>query len=344
MDLQERKETFVELGKQLAKVAAGESSEAWKEAIQRAKARNGWFIEENVHTAILAIAEMLKEEALDVWLSSYEIASEQPLKTVGVVMAGNIPLVGFHDLLCVVMSGNMALVKCASLDAELPKMLVESIAEVNPEIAERIEITEGKFENIDAVIATGSDNSARYFEYYFGKYPNIIRKNRSSVAVLDGSESNEDLMALGRDIFRYFGLGCRNVSQLIVPRDYDLTKFLDALEPWSAIQNHSKYYNNYEFHKAILLVEKIDHLDNTFLLLKEDISIHCPVGMLHFIRYNDADDLAQILKDQESQIQCVVSKMELNVEVVPFGKAQEPGLSDYSDRIDTMEFLIGLNN
>lgn len=342
MDLQERKSTFVELGKRLSIVAAGEGSEAWKETILRAKARNGWFIEENVHTAVLAIAEMLKEEALDEWLSQYDLSKKESLKIVGIVMAGNIPLVGFHDLLCVVMSGNRALVKCATADAELPKMLVETISEINPTLAERINITEGKLENLEAVIATGSDNSARYFEYYFGKYPNIIRKNRSSVAVLDGMESSEDLMALGRDIFRYFGLGCRNVSQLIVPKDYDLTKFLDALEPWSAIQNHSKYYNNYEFHKAILLVEKIDHLDNAFLLLKEDISIHCPVGMLHFIKYNDEVDLAQILKDQESQIQCVVSKMNLSVEVVPFGKAQEPGLSNYSDRIDTMEFLLSL--
>lgn len=342
MDLQERKDTFVELGIQLAKIAAGEGSDAWNETILRAKAKNGWFIEENVQTALSAIAEILKENELDRWLSSYEVPAIEPMKTVGVVMAGNIPLVGFHDLLCVVISGNRALVKCATLDTELPKMLVETISKINPALAERIEITEGKFENIDAVIATGSDNSARYFEYYFGKYPNIIRKNRSSVAVLDGSESNEDMMALGRDIFRYFGLGCRNVSQLIVPKDYDLTTFLDALQPWEAIQHHSKYYNNYEYHKAILLVEKIDHLDNTFLLLKEDISIHCPVGMLHYIRYDDEDDLAQILKDQESQIQCIVSKKELDVETVPFGKAQEPGLSDYADRIDTMEFLIGL--
>ena len=341
MDLQERKITFVELGKELSKVGVGESPQEWKESILRAKGRNGWFVEENVLTAISAIAEMLKEEALDKWISSYNLPAQEPLKIVGVVMAGNIPLVGFHDLLCVLITGNKALVKCATLDAELPKMLVETLKGINSTLAERINITEGKFEDLDAVIATGSDNSARYFEYYFGKYPNIIRKNRSSVAVLDGSETGEDLMALGRDIFRYFGLGCRNVSQLMVPKDYDLTKFLDALQTWESIQYHSKYYNNYEYYKAILLVEKIDHLDNAFLLLKEDVSIHCPVGMLHYVRFEDEKDLAQILKDQESQIQCVVSKMELE-KAVPFGKAQEPGLSDYADRIDTLKFLVGL--
>jgi len=165
MDLQQRKISFVKIGKQLAKVACGEGSEAWNESIQRAKARNGWFTEENVLTAISAIAEMLKKEALDEWLSGYEISSDEPVKTVGVVMAGNIPLVGFHDLLCVLITGNKALVKCATLDAELPKMLVETMTEINPTLAERINITEGKFENLDAVIATGSDNSARYFEY-----------------------------------------------------------------------------------------------------------------------------------------------------------------------------------
>ena len=342
MDLQERKVTFVELGRLLAKISNGEGDESWNETILRAKAKNGWFTEENAHTSLAAISTMLGEQALSEWLSAYQISEAHQPKTVGLVMAGNIPLVGFHDMLCVLMSGNKALVKCASLDDELPRKLVETIISIEPRMAEMIEVTDGKFENIDAVIATGSDNSARYFEYYFGKYPNIIRKNRSSVAVLDGTESSDDLMELGRDIFRYFGLGCRNVSQLMVPADYDLKDLLTALQPWEAIRHHSKYFNNYEYHKAILLVEKIDHLDNGFLLLKEDVSIHCPVGMLHFVRYNNDEDLKQLLLDQKDQIQCIVSTMELDQPTVPFGKAQEPELSDYADGVDTMKFLIEL--
>lgn len=341
MDLQERKNTFVKLGRELARLAQGD--DAWNETLKRAKAKNGWFTEENVLTALSAISDQLEESNLDSWISNYEISEVVDSCTVGIVMAGNIPLVGFHDLLCVVLSGNKALVKCASLDDQLPRKLVETLVSIDSRIGEFIELTDSKFENIDAVIATGSDNSARYFEYYFGKYPNIIRKNRSSIAVLDGSESEDDLMNLGRDIFRYFGLGCRNVSQLMVPKDMDLKVFLKALQPWEAIQHHAKYFNNYEYHKAILLVEKIDHLDNGFLLLKEDVSIHCPVGMLHFIRYNDDEELDRLLADQQEQIQCVVSKKSLNLDIVPFGKAQEPTLSDYADGVDTMEFLIGLN-
>ena len=341
MDLQKRKNTFVKLGRELVKVAEGD--DAWNDTIMAAKAKNGWFTEENVLTAISAISKFLEENTLYEWLAGYDLPEVEEPKTVGIVMAGNIPFVGFHDLLCVVLSGNKALVKCASLDEELPRMLVQTIVSIEPEMGSVIELTDGKFENLDAVIATGSDNSARYFEYYFGKYPNIIRKNRSSVAVLDGTETEDDLMDLGRDIFRYFGLGCRNVSQLMVPKDLDLKEFLKALQPWEAIQHHAKYFNNYEYHKAILLVEKIDHLDNGFLLLKEDVSIHCPVGMLHFVRYSDEAELHELLSEQEEQIQCVVSKMDLKVLTVAFGKTQEPGLGDYADGVDTMKFLAGLN-
>ena len=341
MDLQDRKNTFVKLGRELAKVAEG--NDAWNDAIAAAKAKNGWFTQENVLTAISAISELLEERKLDSWLAKYGITEVAEPRTIGIVMAGNIPLVGFHDLMCVMLSGNKALVKCSSLDEELPQMLVRSIISIQPEMRSLVELTDGNFENLEAVIATGSDNSARYFDYYFGRYPNIIRKNRSSVAVFDGTETADDLMNLGRDIFRYFGLGCRNVSQLMVPKDLDLTRLLDALQPWEAIQHHAKYFNNYEYHKAILLVEKIDHLDNGFLLLKEDVSIHCPVGMLHYVRYNDERELHELLAEQKDQIQCVVSKMKLKVPTVAFGKAQEPGLSDYADGVDTMKFLVGLN-
>lgn len=342
MKLQLRKNMFVELGGRLREIAHGHGPRSWEDAIMQAKSYNGWFTEENVRTAISGISKMLNSEKLDLWLSHYAISDKEPKKTVGVVMAGNIPLVGFHDLLCVLITGNRALVKCSSSDTVLPKLLADEIVSISPEMADRLIITEGKLEGMDAVVATGSNNSARYFEYYFGKYPNIIRKNRSSVAVLDGTESSDDLLALGKDIFRYFGLGCRNVSQLIIPKGYDLKKFIQALQPWEAIQHHHKYFNNYEYNKAILLVEKINHLDNGFLLLKEDVSVHCPVGVLHFVHYSDNDDLSNLLRDQSDQLQCVVSQMDLERTVVPFGKAQEPELGDYSDGVDTMQFLLQL--
>lgn len=342
MNVEKRKKTLVELGKRLIAIAEGKTPEHWAAAIRLAHTKNGWFTEENVRTALVGLSSMLEESKVDQWLSTYRIDEKEKLKTVGVVMAGNIPLVGFHDLLCVLITGNKAKVKCASTDDQLPVALLNELKEIDAELAERVEIVDWKLSSFDAVLATGSDNSARSFEYYFGKYPSIIRKNRSSVAVLNGSESQDDLMALGRDIFRYFGLGCRNVSQIMVPIDYDLVKFLAALQPWEAINNHHKYRNNYDYYKSIFLVEKIKHLDTGFLLLKEDVSIHCPVSVLNFIKYNSEAERDELLKANEEQIQCVVSKLKIDG-AIPFGKAQEPELWDYADKVDTMEFLLSLN-
>lgn len=343
MNVEKRKKAFVELGKRLGRIGAGEPSELWDAAMNMAHVKNGWFTEENVRTALSGISSMLDEKLLDKWLSDYSLRDDEPLKTVGLVMAGNIPLVGFHDLLCVLITGNKAMVKCASIDDQLPLTLLEELRDVDEELASRVNIIDWKLENFDAVLATGSDNSARSFEYYFGKYPNIIRKNRSSVAVLDGSETSDDLMALGRDIFRYFGLGCRNVSQIMVPKDFDLVKFLAALQPWEAINNHHKYRNNYDYHKSIFLVEKIKHLDTGFLMLNENVSVHCPVSVLNFVRYNSEKERDELLSANTDQIQCVVSKLKLDLATIPFGTAQEPELWDYADQKDTMKFLLDLN-
>ncbi|MBI1288011.1 MAG: acyl-CoA reductase [Flavobacteriales bacterium] len=342
MNHQQRIAAFAALGKRLAEVAENPAESDWAAAFQQAEAKNGWFTQENMAIALRGIAYMLETEKLQKWLSAYGQMPEKGNKRVGLVMAGNIPLVGFHDLLCVLISGNTAVVKTSSQDEILPKKLVETIAEISPELALQIELSHGKLEGFTHVIATGSDNTARYFEYYFGKYPNIIRKNRNSIAIISGDESEDELRALGKDIFRYFGLGCRNVSKVYLSDKVEPKLLLNALEDWKPIGSHNKYWNNYEYHKAIFLVEKMAHLDNGFLLLREEASLGCPVGVLHYQTFSTLEQMHAEVKIHEKQIQCVVASDKLGFEnSVPFGKAQSPELWDYADGVDTMVFLLG---
>ena len=340
MNHQQRLEAFVRLGKVLSEVAENPTESSWAVAYRQAEAKNGWFTQENISIALRGIAYMLDSEKLEKWLSEYSIP-ESGDKKVGLIMAGNIPLVGLHDLLCVLVSGNEAVVKLSSQDEILPKMLLETLAEISPELASKVEIADGKLENFTHVIATGSDNSARYFEYYFGKYPNIIRKNRNSIAIINGDESEDELRALGKDIFRYFGLGCRNVSKVYLSDKMEPKALLDKLEDWNPIGNHNKYFNNYEYHKAIFLVEKMAHLDNGFLLMREEPGLGCPVGVLHYQTYGTLDQMIAEVEIHKDAIQCLVASENLGFEYsVPFGKAQSPELWDYADGVDTMQFLL----
>lgn len=342
MNHQERKAAFIRLGEVLGSISENPQESDWAAAFNLAEAENRWFTQENIAIALRGIAFMLQDEKLEKWLSAYSDLPEKGDKRVGLIMAGNIPLVGFHDLLCVLASGNTAVVKLSSQDEILPKKLLETIAEISLELAERIELSDGKLEGFTHVIATGSDNSARYFEYYFGKYPNIIRKNRNSIAIINGDESLDELRALGKDIFRYFGLGCRNVSKVYLSDKVDPRTFLATLEDWNPIGTHNKYFNNYEYHKAIFLVEKMAHLDNGFLLLREEASLGCPVGVLHFQTYGTLEQMKAEVKIHEDKIQCVVASDKLSFKnSVPFGKAQSPELWDYADGVDTMAFLLG---
>lgn len=340
MNHQHRKEAFVRLGNVLKSVAENPQESDWAASFRQAEATNGWFTQENIAIALNGISYMLDGEKLDTWLNRYQIP-ENGDKTVALIMAGNIPLVGFHDLLCVLISGNKALLKLSSQDEILPRKLVETIKEVSPELADQIAISEGKLEGFTHVIATGSNNSARHFEYYFGKYPNIIRKNRNSIAIISGTETDDEIRALGKDIFRYFGLGCRNVSKIYLSEKVEPKAILQTLEDWKPIGNHNKYFNNYEYHKAIFLVEKMPHLDNGFLLMREEPALSCPVGVLHFQHYSTVEQIEAEVKIREEEIQCVVASAELEIEdSVPFGKAQLPELWDYADGFDTMEFLV----
>ncbi|RVU02670.1 acyl-CoA reductase [Mucilaginibacter limnophilus] len=317
--------------------------EELKHLIQTEKNVNAWFTPESIESAINAIAENLNSYDLTKWLQQYSVNANIEPKNIGLILAGNIPLVGFHDILSVLLSGNKALIKASSQDSRLIKYLLNKLVSIDNTFADRFTFVE-KLQNFDAVIATGSDNTSRYFEYYFGKVPHIIRKNRNSISVLTGEETTTQLHELGHDIFDYFGLGCRNVSKLLVPHGYDFTPFFEAIEPYNDIANHNKYHNNYDYNKSIYLVNRDKHLDNGFLLLKEDERLASPLAVLFYEYYDDIISAERKINSQADKIQCVVSTgpLQVNSQVVSFGQSQQPGLADYADGVDTMKFLAGL--
>ncbi|MFP9098310.1 acyl-CoA reductase [Flavobacterium sp. RHBU_24] len=349
MTLTETKKAFVQLGKFLSQfhLSGSQPNEAVPfnepfyadllELIQLSQSHNGWFTPEQVYFSIEQWAEALTEENLDNWLAQYKLDTIQP-RTVALILAGNIPLVGFHDFLSVLVSGHNALVKLSSNDKYLLPFLAKYLIAVEPKFAERITFTEGKLEGFDAVIATGSNNTARYFEYYFKGVPNIIRKNRNSVAVLTGDESHEELVALGEDIFRYFGLGCRNVSKLFVPEGYDFTKFFEAIFTYGDIIHYEKYANNYDYNKAVFLMSNFKLLDNEFLTIKEDTSYASPISSVFYEYYKSIGDIEARLDAEHEQIQCIVGNSGIK-NSIPFGHTQKPGLLDYADNVDTISFL-----
>ena len=329
---------FSELGLRLI-----EPNEEFSALIEDQKFHNPWFTAENVFHALRSIGASLNKADLTTWLSSYKIHPGTP-KRVGLILAGNIPLVGFHDVLCVLVTGNYALIKASSQDSKLITYVLQMLTDIEPAFAERYSFVE-RLENFDAVIATGSNNSSRYFDYYFGKVPNIIRKNRSSIAVLSGSETRQQLHELGKDIFDYYGLGCRNVSKLMVPADYLFNGFFEAIEGYQPVINHHKYANNYDYNKSIFLVNCEEHLDNGFLLLKENKKIASPLAVLYFEYYDSVEAVEAELIEKNEHIQCVISALPLDIksQVVSFGHSQEPALWDYADGVDTMAFLTGLH-
>ena len=353
MTLETRINTFAELGRFLCLFSTenpdfSNFSELQKELyaffsdkVSAAVHHNGWFTKENVLFAIDQWGNALTRENLKNWLDNYDFSQISHPKTIGIVMAGNIPLVGFHDFLCVLLAGHKVQVKLSSNDKLLLPLIAEFLIAENAEFAKRISFSEGKLENFDAVIATGSNNTARYFKHYFGKKPNIIRKNRNSVAVLSGEETEEELTNLGEDIFRYYGLGCRNVSKLYLPEKYDFNKFFQAIFPWNPIVNHAKYANNYDYNKAVYLMSEFKLLDNGFLLLKEDPGFGSPISVLFYEFYKNEKELQEILNTNRDNIQCVVSNGSIK-NSVDFGKTQFPKLSDYADGADTIGFLINL--
>jgi hypothetical protein len=350
MTLETKKSVFVELGKFLSQFSEETSArkatvlnnnlffDDFITLIKLSQSHNGWYTPEQVYFSIQSWAKALTEENLDKWLSEYEIDSISS-KKVALILAGNIPLVGFHDFLSVLITGNSVLVKTSSNDQHLLPFLAKYIIAVAPEFAEKITFVEGKLENFDSVIATGSNNTARYFEYYFKNKPSIIRKSRNSVAVLNGSETKEQLSALGEDIFRYFGLGCRNVSKLFVPKGYTFDTFFEAIFEYQEVIHYEKYANNYDYNKAVFLMSNYKLLDNGFLTLKEDKSHASPISSVFYEFYDHIDDLQIRLSSESEQLQCVVSA-QLIENSIPFGQTQQPNLWDYADNVDTISFLL----
>lgn len=315
-----------------------------EEAIHKAHASNPWFIPEFSRIAIDAIADQyLDEVKCRKWMETYRLSSSEP-KNVGIIMAGNVPLVGFHDLLCVLASGNNAIIKMSEKDAVLISFITGVWMKIEPSLADRISYTD-KLEKFDAVIATGSNNSARYFEYYFRHHPHILRQNRNGVAVISGNETPADLRELAKDIFLYFGLGCRNVSRIYVPEGHDFSQWHNAIVDWSYLADHNKYKNNLDYNFAIYIINRVPHINLGHLILKEDDAIASRIGCVHYTTYTDLNQLTAELETRRKLIQCLVSKDPIEGwdHILP-GKSQQPSLFHYADGIDTMAFLTSLNN
>jgi hypothetical protein len=304
----------------------------FKALIAKEQHYNGWFTPEQIYLALKEIRPWLRSDALTSWLGSYSFAP-QP-QTIALILPSNLPLVGFHDFLCVLCAGHKALVKLSSDDARLLPALAHLLCEFEPALKERIQFAPTKLSGFDVVIATGSNNSMLHFRQYFSKNPHLLRGHRTSIAVLDGSETPEELTALGQDIFQYFGKGCRNVTQLWIPENFELNRFFEAILTYCDVINHKKYGNNYDYNKAVHLMNQVPILDNNFLLLKENNELHSPLGMLHYQRYTAKNEVEDFILAHKEQIQCVVGHSYL-----PFGAAQCPQLIDYADGIDTMQFL-----
>ena len=334
MNLQQRIDLLVKL----KTFIEDKNNEQWLLAKERAARENPWFTPAFIELAITSIAtEFLDEKKITHWVKQYTVPSEnlQPQK-VGVVMAGNIPLVGFHDFLCVFITGHKILIKPSSKDEILIKFLVNKMIEWNDALKQYINFAEN-LKNCDAYIATGSNNSSRYFEYYFSKYPSIIRRNRTSVAVLEGNETKEELQLLSGDAQLYLGLGCRNITKLYVPQQYDFLKLLDALKQYDYLIEFHKYKHNYDYQLAMLIMSNKKYMNNGSVVLSENVSLFSAISHLHYEYYTDKEILIESLV-QNDDVQCIIGKG-----FVPFGKSQQPSLTDYADGVDTMAFLMGLN-
>ena len=307
------------------------------EVIENAQHQNGWFKKDACLMAIKAWGVALEADYISKWIGPYALTTQAQPKTIAVIMAGNIPLVGLHDLISIWISGHKALVKCATKD----NLLIPFLVSTDPFLESMTTFTKGKLEGFDAVIATGSNNAARYFDHYFSKYPHIIRKNKNGIAVLDGTESTSDLEGLGKDMLQYYGLGCRNVSKLYLPKNFDLNQIFGGLYPYAHVIEMNKYANNYDYNKAVYLMSEFDFLENGFFMLREEKAISSPIATAHYEFYDDHTSLSKHLEEQQEHIQCFVSNAGITG-AIAFGQAQNPALWDYADGVDTLAFLKSL--
>jgi len=351
MNLEQRIDAFAKLGDffkqfstvQIKKITNSEFNTTFFEAfimqIDRSQEFNGWFTKENVLKSFESWSHALSMENLHTWTSKYIFDKNKNPKNIALIMAGNIPLVGFHDFLSVLICGHNVVVKLSSNDQQLLPLIAKFLEHYDPYFKNKITFTNEKLTGFDAVIATGSNNTARYFEHYFGKYPNIIRKNRNGVGIITGNETKEELELLGDDIFQYFGLGCRNVSKLFVPKNYNFDVLFNALYKFKTIKNYKKYENNYDYNKAVYLMSLFDFLENGFVMLKEDKGNASPIATLFYEYYDSFNDLLARFRSESEEIQCIACNENV-VDFVNFGQTQQPKLWNYADNVDTLDFLL----
>ncbi len=310
-------------------------------ACLKAERENQWFSQDQIRYALSTWSRLLSEENLTKWMDKYSYSGKNiDPKRIGLIMAGNIPLVGLHDLISILLSGHKALVKLSTNDSVLMQFCIDFLLKSGfPE--NKIEVV-NRLENFDAVIATGSNNSNRYFEYYFSKVPHLLRKNRTSVAVLTGNETKEQLTGLGEDIFRYYGLGCRNVAKLFVPKGYNPATFFEAVFDYGYLIEHNKYMNNHDYYRAIYLLNQEPFLENNFVILKEEKQLHSPISIVYYQEYEHLEEVDIQINQIRNDLQCIVGQTGKIAGEIPFGTTQEPALWDYADGVDTIEFLLAV--
>ncbi|MEL6867354.1 MAG: acyl-CoA reductase [Bacteroidota bacterium] len=337
-NLAERIDLLVETGQRIKADAQGREA-----VIHQAYLHNRWFTKENSQKAMAALTDFfLHREKLEQWLSAYPMTERDTSMVVGMVLAGNIPMVGIHDVLSTFVAGHRAKVKLSDKDKKLIPYILDTMADIAPKARAYFEMVD-RLQGFDAVIATGSNNSSRYFDAYFGKYPHIIRKNRNAVAVLTGEESTEELRALGEDVFAYFGLGCRNVSKLYVPKDYDFTPLLEVFHEHKDLALHDKYKNNFDYNFTLYILNKVEHLSNGCILLVNEATLQSRIASLHYDYYDNWTDLEREIGERTEEIQCIIGAKAVGEQpLIPFGKAQQPELWDYADGVDTLDFLLKL--
>ncbi|MCH8317500.1 MAG: acyl-CoA reductase [Bacteroidetes bacterium] len=352
MNLEKRIRSFIHLGEKLSQLIKLKNNN-FEEFCRDAVGNNSWFTSGNIKLALEGIIKYLNEDDLRKWLNNYKTTIPQnhqitKSKRVGVVMAGNIPMVGFHDFLTILLSGHRIYVKLSSQDPILLKKIAGILIEIEPDFEQLIHFVpllnlSAEPKQLDAIIATGSDNSARYFEYYFREVPHIVRKNRTSCAILDGTEGPDEFRLLGEDILLFFGLGCRNVSKLFIPDKWnEFDRFLKSVKNFEYVAGHSKYVNNYHYNKAVLLVNKVQYSDNGFLLMTENDALVSPISVVYYEHYQSQSDLDDKIQRVADKIQCIVSKKAWYPGSIGFAETQKPHVWDYADGVDTMEFLLGL--
>lgn len=351
MNLKSRIDSFNQLGNDIREFLVNKEDKEWNEILKLAEQQNGWFTQKNIINTLKGIEFWLTQSALEKWLAHYPTLPKENLKpiNVGVIMAGNIPLVGFHDFLCVLITGNNIDAKLSSSDAILLKFITKKLIAINPEWEKHIHFIDKLTATTQAVIVTGSNSTAKHFEHYFRNTPHIIRKNRNGVAILDGTETIEDIGKLGEDIFSYFGLGCRNISKLYIPENFDLANFFRGIEKFSPVVYHNKYANNYTYNRTIFLMGSKVFLDNNFMAVIEDKAIPSPIAVTHYERYNNLASLKTELASQKEMIQCVATTERTakalentDLPLVKLGETQSPSLMDYADGVDVIKFIAEL--